>query len=754
MKKFLITLLISASLLSVFAQQGTVRGFVYEESTGEPIIFSTVIIKGTTMGASTDINGFFSLVNVPPGSYTLISTFIGYDTASVAIDVVANKTNNIKVFLEESAIKIREIEISAEKSERTSKVNISVQTITPKKINKIPTIGGEADIAQFLQTMPGVIFTGDQGGQIYIRGGTPVQTKYLLDGMPIYNPIHSIGLFSIFETDAMKNVDVYTGGFGGQFGNRISAVVDVTTRDGNKKELSGKVSANPFLAKLLLEGPLKKIDEKGSSVSFLLSTKYSYLDKSSKALYSYVDSNGIPFNFRDFYGKISATSSTGSKFNLFGFNYSDEANFQGVSNFAWDAIGGGGNFIIIPGRSNIYFRTNFNYSSYDVSLQEAEDKPRQSSIKGFNLGMDFTYFISNGQIDYGLDVTGFKTTFEFFNPLGIIIDQNQNTTELGAYFSMKKHWDKFVIEPSLRLQYYGSLGEISPEPRLGMKYNITDDLRIKVATGIFSQNLISTKSDKDVVNLFTGFLSGPEETLTTIDGDDAKSKLQKAFHIIGGVEYDLGKRITINVEPYYKDFFQLINLNRNKLFPEDSDYLIEEGAAYGLDVLVNYDYNQIFLWAAYSLGYVERNDGNQVYNPHYDRRHNVNLIASYSFGEDLDWEVNARWNFGTGFPFTQTKGFYEQLVLGGGIDTEYETENGNLGIIYADELNGGRLPDYHRLDFSVKKKVYFKNESLLEIQAGVTNIYDRANIFYFDRVRFTRINQLPILPTLGMSFSF
>ncbi len=164
-----------------------------------------------------------------------------------------------------------------------------MQKITTKDIERIPAIGGSADLAQYLQILPGVIFTGDQGGELYIRGGSPIQNKVLLDGMTIYNPFHSIGLFSVFETDVIRSVNVFTGGFSAEYGDRLSAVLDVTTRDGNKKRLAGKFAASPFLAKLILEGPLKKQDATGSSISYLFTSKVSYLDKTSPTLYHYID---------------------------------------------------------------------------------------------------------------------------------------------------------------------------------------------------------------------------------------------------------------------------------------------------------------------------------------------------------------------------------------------------------------------------------------------------------------------------------
>lgn len=281
---------------------------------------------------------------------------------------------------------------------------------------------------------------------------------------------------------------------------------------------------------------------------------------------------------------------------------------------------------------------------------------------------------------------------------------------------------------------------------------------------MYSQNLISASSDKDVVNLFYGFLSGPDNLPKEFDGKEVTHALQKADHVILGIEIDLHKYVTLNIEGYYKWFTQLTNINRNKVYDDIPDYankpdilkkdfIIEKGDAEGLDVTVKFEYNQIYLWAVYSLGFVHRYDGIDTYFPHYDRRHNVNLVGSYNFGKTLTWSINVRWNMGSGFPFSQTQGYYELLDFTDGINTDYTTDNGDIGIVYAD-YDSGRLPYYHRLDISGSKTFYFAKNMSLEINLGVTNVYNRKNIFYFDRITYKRIDQLPIMPSLGISFKF
>lgn len=757
--------------ITAYAQDNNVKGFVYEKATGEPMMFCNVYLKGTTYGASTDINGFFNITKIPDGDYLILVTNLGYDTISEKLSLRNNQVINKKYYLEESSVVLSAVNITADKIEARTETKTSVVNVTPKVITRIPTMGGQADLAQYLQVIPGVIFTGDQGGQLYIRGGSPIQNKVLLDGMVVYNPFHSIGLFSVFDTDIIRNAEIYTGGFGAEYGGRISSVMDITTRDGNKKRLAGKVGASTFGAKLTLEGPLKKAKNPDDmTASFIISAKNSYLDKTSQSVYKPIlNGNELPYTYNDIYGKISINSTNGSKINFFGFNFTDDVmNYKSISNFGWDSYGGGVNFVVIPGKSPTMIEGNVAYSDYEARLEEANNPNRNSSINGFNAGFAFTYFLGKNTLKYGIEMLGFKTVFDYFKSNGIHISQVDNTTELGAYVKYKAQFDKLILEPSFRLQAYASLSEVSPEPRLAIKYNVTDWFRVKAAGGFYSQNLVAANSDRDVVNLFYGFLSGQANMPSKFDGKEVTTKLQKAIHYIVGTEFDLVNNLTLNVEGYYKDFRQLTSMNRNQKYSDNDaplgtpellrkDFMIEKGRAYGLDVSLKYENMRWYLWGAYSLGYVNKDyeDVDKVlhtYRTHYDRRHNMNLMATYTAGSKHQWEISARWNFGTGFPFTKVSAFYEKLPYDNIYFDPY-TESGYLGIIY-DELNTGQLPTYHRLDIDVKRKFYFTENVILEADFSVTNVYDRQNIFYIDIVSTEFIYQLPLMPSVGLTLSF
>lgn len=751
------------------AQTGIIRGNVFDEDTGEPIIFGTILIKGTDRGITTDIDGFFSFSNVEPGTYTLVASYTGFGTKETEVKV-GTGIEYVRIYLKTEAFNLGTVNVSASKEQARSDVQVSKVTVSPKEIRALPSTGGEADIAQYLTVIPGIVSSGDQGGQVYIRGGSPVQNKILLDGVTIYNPFHSIGFFSVFETETIRSVDVLTGGFNADYGGRVSAVVDIKTRTGNQRRLSGLVSASPFQAKALIEGPIVPLDPNtGSSVSFLLTGKHSYLDQTSKSLYAYaVDPNyynfagdslqasdiGLPFNYTDIYGKLSVTGGNGSKLDLFGFNFSDGFAVPRIASLGWDNTGFGANYILIPMNSNIILNGTISYSDYGIMLMEADGAPRSSNITTYNALLNFAYFGRNSQVDYGFEFNGFNTDFTFTNLIGIELSQRDFTTELAGFVKYKQKLGNLILEPGIRAQFYASQSTVSLEPRIGLKWNALDKLRFKAAGGLYSQNLVSTVNDLDIVNFFVGFLAGPEQTLFEPNSTvPTKDNLQKAIHGVAGIEFDLTPNLTANLETYYKGFNQLITINRNKLRASDPDYVTETGEAYGVDLSLKYDKNNLYVWGTYSYGFVTRDDGFQEYPTNFDRRHNVNFLASYVLGEKKQWELGARWNMGSGFPFTQSQGFYENVPLQDNpVLVDYLTGNYNLDVILATDRNQGRLSYFHRLDASIKRKWSFGKYSGLEATLSVTNVYDRPNVFYVNRLTNSRVNQLPILPSLGVTY--
>ena len=746
-------------------QNNIIKGFIYNSEDGAPIAHCPVHLLGTSHGSVSERNGSFVISKVPDGEYTLTVSFFGFDSIRENITLKGNQTITKKYYLSPSKISLDAVNVSAEQQRVITTTNTSVVSVTPKEIKKMPSIGGMPDFAQYLQVLPGVVSTGDQGGQLYIRGGTPIQNMVLLDGMLVFNPFHSIGLFSVFDTDIMSSADVYTGGFGAEFGGRISSIMDIKTRDGNRKRFSGKVDVNTFGAKVLLEGPIVKLkDDRKTSLSYVISAKGSYLEQTSKALYPYADENGLPYNYLDFYAKLSLATANGTKLNIFGFDYNDAVHYKDIATYKWNSWGAGTNFLIVPGNVPTTIEGTIAYSKYKTILDDYAFTPRESSINGFTANLNFNYYVGKSLITVGAELLGYTTKYTLYNTMGIKVGTKDNTTDIGIFIKYKYNYrDKLLLEPSFRLQYYASMNAASPEPRLAIKYNITKKIRLKLAGGLYSQNFVAATSDRDVVNLFYGFLSSPDDMSAEFDGKEMRNNLQKAQHVVLGLELDVIKHTSINIEGYFKNFSQLTTLNRYKVYEDvvayshipdiqKKDYIFEKGYAYGADVTAKFEYKGLYVWFVYSLAWVKRYDGVVTYSPHFDRRHNVNLMLSYAFGKNRTWQIDVRWNYGSGFPFTQTQGYYGHYNPTC-ISDDYIHANEDMGFFLAD-LNAARLPDYHRLDINFKKKFHIGERHVLELNVGATNLYNYHNIFYVNRVTNGIIYQLPILYSFGLNWSF
>lgn len=745
----------------VSAQTGSIRGFVYDKETGEPMMLSNVMLENTQIGTSTDVNGYFVLSRIKTGNYNIKITTLGYETYIAPIKIEKNKVLALNIHLEASATELDAIEIRGTQEIARTESQVSIEKITSKDIQQMPSIGGQADLAQYIQVLPGVVFSGDQGGQLYIRGGSAIHNKVLLDGMVVYNPFHSIGLFSVFETDIIRSADVYTGGFSAQYGGRISSVMDITTKDGNKKHFAGKLAASTFGANLLLEGPI--VNRPNYTLSYILSAKNSYLSKTSTSIYSYMDKE-LPYDYLDLYGKLTLATDNGSKINFFGLNFTDKVNqYEAIADFNWSNKAFGTNFLLLPGTSSALVEGVIAYSDYTMNMKETSTNQNQmSNIGGFNVGMSVTNFFGDDRLKYGMEMEG-STTKTAYKQNDTITDYS---TEIGLYAIYKLIYKKILIEPSLRLSYYASLGNAFLEPRLSAKWNLSNNFRFKLATGIYSQTFLDTKSDRDIVNLFTGYMTvNPDLNIVdSFRGTPIDSYVQTSNHFIFGAEYDILRNLNLNVELYYKTMENLVSANRDRQYADDAEhadkpdyqrkeYTVERGKAYGADFSLKYDDGRLYVWTIYSLGKVIREGEIQTYSPHYDRRHNVNILINYQMGQSRDFELSLRWNYGSGFPYSPTASMVELLDFSNGINSNFISQNGTLTTIYGD-LNSERLPNYHRFDISAKKRFDIGKRSILEINLSVTNVYNRNNLFYYNRITSERVDQLPIMPSLGITYTF
>jgi hypothetical protein len=392
MRRFLVFLLaVLPSLAFSQSSKSDIRGFVYDAINGDRIVGASLLaVKNVTDPAEapssadyrsvlSDNDGYFALTGLSVGEYLVRISITGYDTLIEKVQVKAG-SNSKKDFYINKIASMGEVTISVKAKAKEAQVGVT--TVDAKTISKMPAVGAEPDILQYLQVLPGVVFSGDQGGQLYIRGGSPVMNKVMLDGLTIYNPFHSIGLFSVFETDLIQTADVYSAGFGAEYGGRVSAVVDLKTRDANRNRMAAKVGLTTFTSKLLLETPLKKYQQGKGNSSLAVSYKNSFLRESSRIFYNYANPDKLPYNFGDLFIKASFNSSTGGYTKLYGFHFTDNVAFPGSTSYNWTSTGLGGKFMIVPEQAKTRVDGYFLWSKYDIQQKEQYARPRSSSIGG------------------------------------------------------------------------------------------------------------------------------------------------------------------------------------------------------------------------------------------------------------------------------------------------------------------------------------------------------------------------------------
>ena len=483
---------------------------------------------------------------------------------------------------------------------------------------------------------------------------------------------------------------------------------------------------------------------------------------SGRSYFPYIDSNGLPFSFEDLFGKLSIRGVNGNKLDFIFMKNSDGVVYPNLVDMNWKSHGGGIKATIFPVTSKIQMSPYAFYSTYKNDYNNSYQFPSQSYINGFQLGTKFSYIHNYDHFDYGLEAIGNETNTIVSNDYNLRVEQKDFTTDLRIFAEYQKHLGRFIFEGGVNGIYYGSLRYFSPEPRLRVNFQLTDVTSIKIATGLYSQNLLTSHSDKDIVNFFYGFLSSPTNLQKSYLGREINDRTQKSRHLILGIETTPLNSINISSEIYLIDYYQLINVNRNRYYQDNDDnstrpeylkkeFIIEEGVSYGADFQLNYNHRKTQIWLVYSLSKSIRQDEVMSYIPHYDRRHSFNILFNRSFGRKDSWEFSSKWNFGTGLPFTQTEGYYEEI-------DPYEAKlvyqvsklNGELGILLA-EYNQGRLPNYHRLDINLKKRLSF-SWGTIQVVASIINVYNRKNLFYIDRITREIAYQLPVLPTIGIIF--
>jgi len=729
--------LLTASMAQ--AQTATVRGFVTDASNGEALQGVNVVLE-TPFGAATDSDGLYVVTGLTPGRYVLRASFIGFRTYVDTLQLAPRDVRTLNIALEPSEEELGEVVVEAEQEGRAANLTAGLQTIRPYDIEQVPGPDLSGDLATYLTTLPGVVVIGDQGGQFYIRGGEPSQNIVLLDGMLVYQPFHVLSFFSAFPSDILNSVDLYAGGYGARFGGRISSVIDVTTRNGNNRQVAGAVSISPFLVGVRLEGP---IDEAGK-VSVLTSFRQSVVEEGAARL---VD-RPVPFRFNDLFVKVHGILSRNSRLSLTTLQTYDrgrvgeDTGSGPPDEVRWRNEAYGARYLFLPGTLPILAEFLVSLSRFQNELGPSDAPIRKSTTARINSQANITHYTSIGEIRWGL----FVRTLELRSELGGLYQdlrvQNEFVTEAGLYVEPEfKLGAQMVLTPGLRIHNFPSKRQTYLEPRFRAVWE-KGRHQVSGAVGLYHQEIVGINDRRDATSAFTVWAVVPI------------GEVPQAFHMILGYRNRLAEGIEVAVEGYHKRLFNLF-IAEWTAFPRLTTRLQQaDGRVYGLDLRLEVRRSNFYGYVNYGLSSVEYNArqaslglwyGAETlrFRPAHDRRHQLNVLASTRL---FNFDLSARWQFGSGLPFNRALGFDGFLLMDGSVDV-FE-DRGDRRVIYERPYNGV-LPTYHRLDLSVGRS-FRLGRGTATVQGSLINAYDRANIFYLDVFTLQRADQLPLIPSFGL----
>jgi hypothetical protein len=721
-----------------FAQTLDIRGVVTDSTTGERIPFANVTVPGMNRGASTNLQGFFLIANAPQGRYQIKAGSIGYETRVKTIDVFGPQVVVVNFQLPSKPVEFSEVMITDVAKRELTEIHTSVHVMEQRDIRSVPMTAME-DVFRSIRILPGIVSTSDVNSQFYVRGGAGDQNLILLDGMKIYNPYHAFGIFSIFDNDIIKTTEVYTGAFPPEFGGRLSSVVNMTTRDGGSKAFSGRANINFLSTKLQVDGPGME------GLTYLFSGRKSLFSDTFRKFLN----KDLPLSFYD--GFLKATIQTGEgqgKYSFQAFMSGDDLKSSNISDpdYSWrtSAVG-----FVAAGliQDRVYVNAT-GFDNFFTATRDAKGStqvtPATTTVREGGVKANATLYTDT----HDLYFFGFEFSFP---TLDYTVTNNFGVTNnVSSSFAEASMWVRYQTAPS-RLQadlgIFMDLGSMLSrsggleviQPRINLSYGLWDNWKGKVSYGRFSQSVITVNNEDDIISIFDAWIQVPQEL-----------KTEQADHYVLGLEGNILPSLSTNVQAYYKYYSSLVTYNRDKVDALDPDYVGGTGEAYGAEALIRYGSKLADLYAAYTLGWTTISSGGLTYYPRYDRRHTLNLLAVLHAAEAFD--VTFRWELGSGFPFTQTVGYYDRLSFG---DLFRGSSFGETGKPYAvlGGKNDARLPTYHRLDASATYR--FKLKPIAgTLGVHIVNVYDHKNVFYFDRKTGQQIDMLPFFPTATLSIEY
>ncbi|HEX9659420.1 MAG TPA: TonB-dependent receptor [Rhodothermales bacterium] len=740
------------------AQTGaTLRGFVTDASDGQPLIGVNVVLTandGTLFGMATDSDGFYTIAQVPPAGYAVRASFIGYLPFESEIELAAGELARLDVRLSPSAEVFDEVVVEAESNTAgAASLTAGLQSVRPVDIERIPVPGVSPDLAAYITKMPGVISSGDRGGQLFIRGGTPTQNAVFLDGMLLYQPFHILGFYSAFPSEIVSSADVYAGGFGSEFGGRISSVIDVATRTGNKRGFAGSASFSPFMATGRVEGPIVP-----GSVSFLVSVRESLVDDLGDDLVG----ESMPYTFGDAFGKLHANLSEGIQASISAISTHDRGFIVPTDDIPPELLGRsdqvswvnqavGARYLVLPSSLPILAEILLSYSRLENEFGPEEAPERSSKVSRSGAAVNFSYFMRTIDMKFGLSVHSITLDNNLGGQFQSVDDSKEFVTEGAAYLETEiKGIPGVRVTLGSRAQTFPSVGHSSIEPRFKAIWQ-TGPHQLSAAGGLFTQEIVGLNDRRDAGDVFTAWtvsergLPAPE-----------------ARHAILGYRLTPSRYVEMSIEGFYKDLGDLV-IPEWTAFPRFTTNLQPaDGTAKGLDFRFEYDRRPFYGHVTYGLSDVDYKarqaslpvwygSSSVAFNPPHDRTHQLNVLGSLHVS---GFKFSAQWQFGSGLPYSQAAGFDDYILISDTFEeVDVRVEPGQERVIYGQPY-GDRLPDYQRLDLSVERTFAIGRRVSSTFQAGVINALDRDNLFYLDLFTLARVDQLPRFPSFGIKMEF
>ncbi len=715
MKRNLIFSFIIISILK--AQTSIISGFVSDSSSGEALIGANVFLRETGQGMATDINGYYIIQDIVPGNYTIMVSYIGFDMYKQKTRLSDDESKKVNINLVEQVVQLTEIEVTAEKLQRRNNIQPSKINLSPRMMKAAPALA-EPDLFRTIQALPGVLTTSEFSTGLVIRGGNTDQNLIMLDGITVYNPSHLGGVFSNFIVDGVKEAELIKGAYNAEYGGRLSAVLNVISREGNKNEFKGKVNLSLLSAQTTLEGPFYK-------GAWVLSGRRTYFDLVlPKVLPDNINVNIPPYYFYDIQSHIFSDITSKDRISLSYYSGIDDLFFD---TFGLDGRWGNntvsghyrrvfserlvGNILI----ANSRFFTEFGLGGDNglVSYNEIDDK---------TLSADFSWFkTSNSTLKFGaqLKKLGFEYTNKFQDSTQFQI--KTEPLEFAQYIKLKyKSNNLFIIEPGLRLNLYDVYPDsLFPDLRLGLKYIITDNRYLNFSVGNYHQ-FISTFQDDFNPSILDNWIAA-----------DTSVSPGKSMQVVLGYEEYIKNMYKIQVEGYYKDLKNLLTYEEKRSTsdaPVSDESLANivtpaDGYAYGFELFGQKMSGKLSGWVAYTYS-VSRKimnsiyaDGEQEYYTNWDRTHAFSVLGNYQF--NTKWETNWRFALQSGQAYTPIMGYYVQ---------KFPESPEELFRTIPGTRNSGRYEPYSRLDIGV---VYHAKigKTNVDFFFQIINTLNRSNTF-------------------------